>query len=302
MKKLLLALLLMALSLPMVLAQSSITRLLKPTDYQKKVVTVLNKKNRSYYQLDATRASVVQVQGPGRLRVISRAILAPSASAKTSYSLQYEVDGGEKKIKKFSGIKRAPDATYKDAIPGKPGVGKDFEIELGRGNHNIHFVNNTPEQPVAMRYIFVPAKAKKRDWVPFSPLKPMEPVEIISGESSVTYYRFSNEKSLRVEVIGPTELRVLSRIENNYNMRGRIDYRVQVSEKGKIINTYMLSSSRSEVATYKDDAKLIPGKGCEFVIDVPNGRHTYEIRLLDKSDQTVLGRMLLPKKDVGLED
>ena len=85
-------------------------------------------------------------------------------------------------------------------------------------------------------------------------------------------------------------------------MRGRIDYRVQVSEKGKIINTYMLSSSRSEVATYKDDAKLIPGKGCEFVIDVPNGRHTYEIRLLDKSEQTALGRMLLPKKDVGLED
>lgn len=302
MKKLLLALLLMALSLPPVMAQSSKTRLIKPTDYQQKVVTVINKKDRSYYQLDATKASVVRVQGPGRLRVISRAMFADAASAKASYSLQYDVDGGEKQTKKFSGIKRASDASYKISAMGAPGIGKDFEIALGRGNHTINFVNNTPAQPVAIRYIFVPGKAKKRDWIPFSPLKPMEPVEIISGESSVTYYRFSNEKPLQVTVIGPTELRVLSRIENHYNMRGRIDYRVQVSEKEKIINTYLLSSSRSDVAAYKENTDLIPGKGCEFVIDVPSGKHTYQITLLDKSDQTVLGRMLLPKKDVGLED
>ena len=302
MKKLLLLLLLMAVALPPAMAQSSKTRLLKPTDFQQKVVTIINKKNRSYYQLDATRASVVQVQGPGHLRVISRAMFAKSATDKTSYAIQYQVDGGEKKTKKFSGIKRADKATYKDAAQGKPGVGKDFEIELGRGDHSIRFVNITPAQPVAMRYIFVPAKAKKRDWIPFTPLKPMEPVELISRESSITYYRFSNEKPLHVEVIGPTQLRVLSRIENHYNMRGRIDYRLQVSEKGKTINTYMLSSSRSEVATYQENSKLIPGKGCEFVIEVPGGKHTYEIRLLDKSDQTVLGRLLLPKKDVGLED
>jgi hypothetical protein len=302
MKKLLLALLLMVLSLPPVMAQSSKTRILKPTDFQQKVVTVINKKNRSYYQLDATRASVVQISGPGRLRVISRAMFAKSADDKTSYSIQYQLDGGEKKTRKFSGVKRADNATYKETSLGKPGVGKDFEIELGRGDHTIRFVSNTPAQPVAMRYIFVPGKAKKRDWISFTPLKPMEPVTLISGESTVTYYRFSNDKPLQVEVIGPTELRVLSRIENHYNMRGRIDYRLQVSENGKTINTYLLSSSRSEVATYQDNSKLIPGKGCEFVINVPDGKHTYSITLLDKNNQSVLGRLLLPKKDVGLED
>lgn len=302
MKKLLLALLLMALSLPPLMAQSSKTRSIKPTDFQQKVVTVINKKDRSYYQLDATRASVVRVQGPGHLRVISRAMFAKSAGDKTSYSIQYQVDGGEKQTKKFSGVQHAANAIYKDASMGKPGVGKDFEIELGRGDHTIRFVNNSPAQPVAMRYIFVPGKAKKRDWISFTPLKPMEPVALISGESSVTYYRFSNDKPLQVEVIGPTELRVLSRIENHYNMRGRIDYRLQVSENGKTINTYLLSSTRSEVTTYQDNSKLIPGKGCEFVINVPDGKHTYSITLLDQSDQSVLGRLLLPKKDVGLED
>jgi hypothetical protein len=302
MKKILLLLFLMALGLPPLIAQSSKTRLLKPADFQQKVVTVINKKNRSYYQLDATRASVVQVKGPGHLRVISRAMFAKTASDKTSYSIQYQVDGGEKQTKKFSGVKHAANATFKEGSLGKPGTGEDFEITLGRGDHTIRFVSNTPAQPVAMRYILVPAKAKKRDWISFTPLKPMEPVELVSRESGITYYRFSNEKPLRVEVIGPTQLRVLSRIENHYNMRGRIDYRLQVSENGKTINTYLLSSSRSEVATYKDNSKLIPGKGCEFVIEVPDGKHTYIVTLLDKSDQTVLGRLLLPKKDVGLED
>jgi hypothetical protein len=84
-------------------------------------------------------------------------------------------------------------------------------------------------------------------------------------------------------------------------MKGRIQYRVQVKENNKVINTYQLSSRRSEVTVYEDDNTLIPGKGCEFVIEVPKGNHTYEILSLDQDKNTVLGRLLIPKKDVKLE-
>jgi len=153
---------------------------------------------------------------------------------------------------------------------------------------------------VATRYKFTPAKAKKQEWIAFCPKRPSEPVDLFSRESTVNYYRFSSTKTLKVEINGPTELRVLTRIENHYNMKGRIHYRVQVKENNEVINTYQLSSRRSEVAMYKDNSELIPGKACEFVIDVPKGRHTYEVLPLDKDKNTLLGRFLLPKKDVKL--
>ena len=103
-------------------------------------------------------------------------------------------------------------------------------------------------------------------------------------------------------MIGPTELRVFTRIENHYQMRGRIHYRIQVKSQEKVVNTYQLSSVRSEVTTYENNKKLIPGKAREFVIDVPDGRHTFEIAPLDKDKGTVLGRMLIPEKSVGLEN
>jgi len=109
------------------------------------------------------------------------------------------------------------------------------------------------------------------------------------------------EKPLKVDIIGPTELRVLTRTENHFQMKGRINYRVQVKENGSVINTYQLYSKVSEVAVYKDEKDLIPGVACEFVIYVPKGNHVYEIVPLDKDKSTLLGRLLIPVKDVNLE-
>jgi len=83
-------------------------------------------------------------------------------------------------------------------------------------------------------------------------------------------------------------------------MKGRIHYRIQIRENGKVINTYQLNSRRSEITVYKDDNELVPGKACEFVIIVPKGKHLYEIVPLDQDKNTVLGRFLMPEKDVKL--
>jgi hypothetical protein len=81
-------------------------------------------------------------------------------------------------------------------------------------------------------------------------------------------------------------------------MRGKINYRLQLKNQGKVINTFQLSSRRSEVANYKSEKDLVPGKASEFVIDVPAGKQSYEIVPLDKDKATILGRMMIVKKDV----
>jgi len=302
MKKILLLLLMLGFVFSGVMAQSGKkSHYLKPTNFQKKVTTLISGKSRSYYSLDAEQPSVINLVGPGKLRVITRGRFIPKEGDKIAYEILYTVDGGEKVNVRFRGVERSKNATYKNGSLGVPGRSEDFEIELGRGNHTVEFTLVGNEISVAARYGLTPNKEKKKDWIAFCPMLPSEPVDLISREETINYYRFSMEKPLKVEINGPTELRVLTRIENHNHMRGRIHYRLQVKENDEIINTYQLSSRRSEITVYKNDNELIPGKGCEFVIDVPKGRHIYEILPLDKDKSTVLGRILLPKKDVKLE-
>jgi len=281
-------------------AQTGQPHYLKPSNYQKKVTHVISGKTRSYYSLSHVKASVINVRGPGRLLVMTRGRFTQDSKDYLKYEIIYTVDGGQAHKFKVTGVVRPKSTVYQNKALGEPGVRKDMEIELGRGYHTLKFKLKDGSAPVAVRYKFIPGKAKKQEWISFSPLSPSEPIDLVTNEHIVHYYRFSAENPLAVEVNGPTEIRVMTRIENHYDMKGRIQYRIQVIEKGKVINTYQLSSVRSEVTTYKENNELIPGKAREFVINVPGGKHTYEISILDKDKNSVLGRFLLPRKDVKL--
>jgi hypothetical protein len=266
MKKLRLLVLLLAIALiaPAVMAQSaSKSKYIKPTGFQKKVTTVVKGKSRNYYSLSATEPSLISFSGPGKLRVVTRARFVPGQVEKLAYEIVYNIDGAGPKSIKMSNVSKSTSATYLNGALGFPGELKDFELTLGRGNHSINFTLKDGKTPVAVQYIFTPTKAKKMDWVEFSPLRPSEPVEINSKETATTYFRTSEEKPVKIEVIGPTELRVLTRVEYHFQMRGRVNYRVQVKENGKVINTYQLTTQLSEVAEYKDDKNLVPGKACD---------------------------------------
>ncbi len=45
-----------------------------------------------------------------------------------------------------------------------------------------------------------------------------------------------------------------------------------------------------------------PGKAKEILITVPGGTHVYEILPLDKDKDSILGKVLFPKKDVKLKE
>jgi hypothetical protein len=275
---------------------------LKPTNFQKRVTTIISGKSRNYYSLSSDNPSVITLQGPGKLIVKTRGRFVPAEKGKLAYEILYSIDGGEQKNVLFANVERATEATYANGTLGVPGQLKEFEIELGLGSHTIEFKLKDSTVNVAARYSFVPARGKKLEWIAYSPMRPSEPVDLISKESTISYYRFSFQNPLNIEIIGPTELRVLTRVENHYEMKGRIHYRVQVKEAGKVLNTYQLSSERSETAVYKENKDLIPGKACEFVITVPKGKHNYMIFPMDEDKSTLLGRLLIPKKDVTLEN
>jgi len=301
MKILQLILLAITISFSGIVAQTtSKTRTLKPNNYRKKVSTIISGKNRAYYSLNSNKASVISVKGPGVLKVLTRGRFVPKQGDKIEYTIVYYINGSEKREYEITKVERSKKATYLNGSLGVPGQLESFEIELERGNHTIEFKLENNLIPVAARYKFTRIKAKKQKWLPYSPKSHSEPIHLISRESTTNYYRFTPEKPLVIEINGPTEIRVLTRSENKYNMKGRINYRLQIKENNEVINIYQLSSKPSEITSYKTIKELIPGKACEFVIIVPKGKHRYEIIPLDKDKKSILARLFIPEKDVKL--
>jgi hypothetical protein len=302
MKKIIFATIISISTCTLIQAQSKHkSQLITPKNFKKKTELIVAEKNRNYYYMDAGKTSVIYLKGPGTLKVITRAQFGFDNNEYQNYDILYTVDGGKTQKFRVKGIQRSKKATFQNGKTGVPAVSKSFKIRLSRGHHNIVFKLKNNDTKVVARYIFYPEKTEKKQWISYTPSGKIDPVELIIKEDIVKYYRFSKENPLTVDINGPTELRVLTRIENHYHMQGKINYRIQVIEKGKVINTYQLSSKRSEVTVYKKDKSLVPGKAREFAIEVPRGNHQYKLVLIDESKNTILGRLLIAKKDVKLE-
>lgn len=299
--KILILILLLSVPLNFLLAESK-TKILKPKNADSKISVIVSGKSRAYYPLQTETPSIITVKGPGKLRVITRVQFTHNKKSSLDCRIYYRIDGAGKNSELFEDIERCKSSVYKNSSLGLPGKGKDIILLLGSGEHTLEFWRASEKPNVAARYIFTKLKKKKIDWVSLSPLLPNEPIDLISRENVIHYYRFSKSKPLKVKITGPTVLRILTRAENHHHMKGRINYRLRVKEDGIVKNTFLLNSIRSEITTYRKDGAKVPGKAKELIIDVPDGTHVYEIIPLDKDKNTILGRILFPKKDIKLEE
>ncbi|MEM7352814.1 MAG: hypothetical protein AAF657_18610 [Acidobacteriota bacterium] len=267
---------------------------------QQTVPIFVSGQDRSYEILPADEPRVITVRGPGELRLVSRARFRPATDDALGYSLRVRVDGGVEQEVVYEDVGRSRTAMFRDGTLGVPGRLMDYRLQLRRGYHNIE-IQPAPDSPqILFRYLFKPQRERRRSWVALTPLGDPERVELVVREAFVPYYRNRPGTPFDVEVIGPTELRIFTRIESTPEMRGRIHYRLQVREGEQVINTFQLSSRRSEVATYSDLDTLVPGRAAEVVIPIPRGRHRLQIAPMDPDKSTLLARFMLPKEDLAL--
>jgi len=275
------------------------TKVLIPKNANGSVSVIVSGKSYKYYPLSNDEALVLTSRGPGKLKVITRCQLMNNNQNNMDYIVYYRINGGSKIEADFNNVKIDEKSELKDASTGTLTTGENILIELSRGENSIEIWSGSENIKIITRSLFTEIKEKKIDWISISPMYPNEPVSLVTNEDVVSYYRYYSGKPLKIKVTGPTTLRVLNRVEFDYKMKGRLNYRVEVQEDKRLKNTYLLCSDRSDVTKYKSEKKKTPGKANEIVINVPSGTHIYEIVTLDK--YLILGRILFPKKDISLE-
>lgn len=280
------------------LAQAK-SKSVKPVKNKKLAKILIDKKQATYYMLSSSKQTVLSIDGPGELRVLSRALLMEN---RKSYTIYYEIDGTESGKITVNNASSDSKAIFIDnPIPELSKLNK-AKIKIGTGYHTIKLKLDKSSADVIAKFSFNQKKSKKHKWIEFQPTNKCETVSLIVNESPVSYLRFTKSNPMKITINGPTDLKVLTRNENNYEMRGRINYRISVKEDGKVLNTYLISTERSETAVYKDNDKLVPGKAKDFIIKVPKGKHTYEITPLDNEKSTLLGKILIPQKSANITE
>jgi hypothetical protein len=267
-------------------------------------VSIESKKGaQSYYFFDTKTILKVSVTGPGTLRVITRKVLA-ALKKESIYGFAVTRDGADRTLEsattKRSFANVAGDSKIRIGLP------QGVNLDVPAGAHEYQFsLPADAKRGCYARFEFSDAKLRKPSgkaisYIAFLPRRFSEEVKIVIKEQEYTYYRASSDKPVELEVIGPTKIKGVARLEFNHTMRGDKPYRIQITEDDKVIQTSPFTGKISASATYSKTSDKVLGRGDAFYINVPDGKHHYQITTPDNGNDVLL-HFYLPQKDLGNE-
>jgi len=127
----------------------------------------------------------------------------------------------------------------------------------------------------ACAFLLIGEIAEAKGWNIFSPKTDAEEVHITVSGKKKTYYRLSPGNPLTIEVTGPKQLRVLSRLSEADVSSKNDEYTVHLLRDGDktLDKTFSTSVSKEAHLSRKKSARV--GIGRNWTLRVPSGKHTY---------------------------
>ncbi|MCD4690393.1 hypothetical protein K8S17_02930 [bacterium] len=127
----------------------------------------------------------------------------------------------------------------------------------------------------------------------------------------LTYHRTTAGEAVRFVIEGPTRVKVLTRLRVP-NSAASMDYAVEVVRDGALLTVKeMNTESDGPNSTYLALEMFTPGKLKRFYIDVPTGRHAYnllaaggvtvDVRVFEAADRAPKRVSLAPREYAGVE-
>jgi len=277
-------------------------RLIRPDKGPAPKKLVISGHSRHYYKLEESNPVIFHLNGPQRIRVISRVVI-PESNTVQDYRVEYHIDSQTPRQFKAE-TEVSPVTKHPEFQEVQFGQSKSFYLTIPEGSHTYKFYPaNGADKTIYIRVIAAKMEQKQGNQPEMVQLRPegnAERTVLKYKDVSLTYYAITHKHTAEVSVNGPSILQVYSRLQFEYWMEGEVTYRIQVLEDGQMNGTYQLSSERSQTTIYRDDGELVPGKWRRFEIDVPKGRHTYEFQMPD-SEFSALIKVQLPEDGAGAE-
>lgn len=267
-------------------------RLVKAKKASKKVYLKVKTGKRTYYHLDLQHPVVIEVQGPARLRIITRLDFAKEDGKDAKYKvLLYR---GKKVIKTLS---KKTQPTKKAYLGSKtiPGASRSLYLDVPPGKHTY-----TVKLPKGAHYSVKvrPLVRAKYKFVAIHPDAYAAVVPLVYKERELTYFRLTSAKPVEKTLVGPTVLLIVTSLEFTKSMKGKQRYRIQLLLDGKPQKTYTFAVKKADTVSYKSEAYLVPSQKKEIYYKIPKGRHKVSLKVIDTNAQGVLCNLLIPEKHI----
>lgn len=252
-------------------------------------------KDRLYFRLDAGDTAAVQVQGPGLLKLIIRGV-NPSEGDSASYSLDvFDNDRGLKSVRAHP-VLNAVDWKGRNERSTKA---HRVRLHLTSGQHLIRIaLGREGVQAVGVRYPFRKGGATEAE-AAFQPSGARKSVQLLVKERSQDYYVTDRDSPVTLDLIGPTRLRLVSRLIFRPGARGRQAYQLDVERDGTALPSQALATTKSSVAECVSHPDWILGKGKTTYVEIPKGPHRVRIRAANNESPGVAVRFSIPRKDLA---
>lgn len=256
------------------------------------VKVTVGKRQHTYYALTASGKMRIQVEGPGRITLISR-LQIPAGSGEKSYGVVIKEKGAV--VARQKTTTGASKATIKE---GGTALGKlrKLSLRVPPGSHTYEIALENGASAVA-KVLYQSGKAPKK--MAYLEARSYDRIATaVVKEQLRTYYVTTKNKGVQLRVVGPTKVRVSTRVNFDTKMTGRQKYGVAVWEKDKRILLKSLVGGKSQGAAYKDWKEVVPGKVVSFTLPVPAGEHWYTFRIEEGTASSVALRFAIPERDL----
>jgi hypothetical protein len=254
---------------------------------------LVNGKPRVYVLLAERGSLTVVVQGPARLKAVTRAAVKIGTSGAVAYTMSV-IEGSRAVSTHATQSGPAPDAS----LPSDPKTGltkaRDFEIPVPEGEH--HYALSVTGVPAVYVRLMVAAPKRTERMVSIAPVEAARSVTLSEGQLLIPYYTVFPDKALRFRIVGPTQMELSARLDFDETMRGEQHYVLLVSSAKVPLRELRFRTSKATSAAYTDLKNRVPSKVDRVVLSLGAGSHEITVELREPRGGSAEVHMRIPER------
>lgn len=252
----------------------------------------------SYHRLDDRSPLEFTATGPRRVKIITRYLYGGKDPDRVGYTVRIVRDG-VMHLEKAISAQKSDSSRLCGGAGSAAGKIRRIYLDVPKGRHAYQVFVVEKDRSVGAR-VFRRVEVRESGTVSLTPSAYGQvcTLQFASGKLS-KYYGFGEEKPLRFDVVGPTTIKVCTRLDFHHSMNGSQSYGLEVFQDAERLKGYQYHVRKMETVSYLERPDVLPGEMKCFQIRVPKGRHAYEIQFAGGSEKSGAAKIYIPQADLG---
>ena len=263
------------------------------------VTVLVNEKPRIYFLVAKDAPLAIPIDGPGRLRLVSRAEVPRGAGSVVSYRLRVSENG---KILKDHATETSPASGV--GVAGSNAVickSRSVVLDIPPGSHRI-LISVLDVSAILVRPFMTSPQGNGQARISITPVEAPRSVTVSEGEKLIPYYSLLPGRPVKFRIVGPTTVELSTRLDFDATMRGVQTYRLAISEKGRRIREVELKTTKAAATSYTDLKDRAASKISHTTIPLHEGENELAVELLEPKGGSAEIHARIPQPAVGAEE